>query len=232
MAQPPAGDYKVRVWYRDAGGNGVDYDDSNAVFAVTPFAVTVAAPNGGEGFTEYSSASVTWGLSVGVVSGSFDVWVYSPTTSWYQLNTAPIAAVAGQTSYSFPWTVAQPPAGDYKVRVWYRDAGGNGVDYDDSNAVFAINALALTVTAPNGGESFVPGSVPTVTWSVSSAVASGSFDVWVYSPTTSWYKLNSAPVAAVAGQANYVFAWTVAEPPAADYKMRVWYVNAAGMTRR
>ena len=228
VGQPPASDYKVRVWYRDAGGNGVAFDDSNAVFAITPFTVTATAPNGGETFTEYGSTNVTWSLSTAVSSGSFDVWVYSPTTSWYQLNTAPIVAVAGQANYSMPWTVGQPPASDYKVRVWYRDAGGNGVAFDDSNAVFAITPLTLTVTAPNGGEVFLPGSVPAVTWSVSSAVSSGSFDVWVYSPTTSWYKLNSSPVAPVAGQVNYTFAWTVAQPPATDYKIRVWYIDTAG----
>ncbi len=54
------------------------------------------------------------------------------------MNSTPVAAVAGRTNYVFAWTVAQPAATDYKMRVWYVNASGNGVVVDDSNAVFTI----------------------------------------------------------------------------------------------
>ncbi len=190
--------------------------------------VTVTAPNGGESFLQGSTTDVTWNVGAAYSAGYFDVWVYSPTTSWYQLNGAPIAAVPGRLSYSMPWTVAQPPASDYRIRVWYRDAGGNGVVMDDSNAVFTISALTLTVTAPNGGESHLLGSATDVTWTLPGAVSTGSFEVWAYSPTTSWYQLNGAPIAAVPGQLSYSMPWAVAQPPASDYRIRVWYRDAGG----
>ncbi len=45
-----------------------------------------------------------------------------------------------------PWTVAQPPASDYRIRVWYRDAGGNGVVMDESDAVFT-DTVAVRVAS-------------------------------------------------------------------------------------
>jgi hypothetical protein len=55
----------------------------------------------------------------------------------YWLTT--LAAVGGQTSYGFDWTVSQPAGGGYRVRVWYVDAAGNWLYFDDSDAAFNIN---------------------------------------------------------------------------------------------
>ena len=38
-----------------------------------------------------------------------------------QLNSSPIAAQAGKTDYSFAWTVKEPLAADYTLRLIYRD---------------------------------------------------------------------------------------------------------------
>ena len=115
--------------------------DAGAVLCVTagaqaadPPTVTVTAPDGAESWTVGGRHDVTWTLAEAVDVGSFDVWAWSPSTSWYQLNGLPVVAVPGETDYSLPWTVAEPPAGDYTIRVWYRDAAGAGIAMDDSDA--------------------------------------------------------------------------------------------------
>jgi FtsP/CotA-like multicopper oxidase with cupredoxin domain len=229
LAQPPATDYKVRVWYKDAAGNGITFDDSNATFTIGVLTATVTAPNGGETWTLGSQQNVTWTLNSAVSAGSFDVWAWSPTMGWNQLNAAPIPAVAAQTTYSYAWSIALLPAADYKIRVWYRNAAGTGVAFDDSNATFTIAALVTTVTAPNGGEIWALGSQQNITWTLNSPVNAGTFEVWVWSPTAGWYQLNGVPLAAVPAQTTYTFSWTVAQPPAADYKVRVWYRDVNGV---
>ncbi|MHB9116610.1 MAG: hypothetical protein ACYC6T_18775 [Thermoleophilia bacterium] len=58
---------------------------------------------------------------------------------WHTLHILAVQnAVAGQTSYSYNWTVAQPVGTGYKALVWYVDAVGNWLYYDLSNATFSI----------------------------------------------------------------------------------------------
>jgi peptidoglycan/xylan/chitin deacetylase (PgdA/CDA1 family) len=231
VVQPLASDYKLRVWYRDAGGNGVVMDDSNATFTIAVPGLAVTAPNGGESLAVGTTPDVTWSLPVAVDAGSFDVWAWSPSTSWYKLNDSPVAAVSGRKDYSFAWTVAQPLAGNYKLRVWYRDIYGNGVVMDDSNAVFAIVApppLALAVSTPNGGESVGLGTQKSIGWSINYAVGVGSFDVYVWGPTHSAVKLNAVPIVAGLGQTQFSFSWTVTQARATDWYARVVYRDGQG----
>ena len=53
----------------------------------------------------------------------------------------------------------------------------------------------------------------------------GSFEVYAWSPTWGFYKLNTAPIAAVPGKLSYTIPWTVTEPQSSDYRLRVWYRN-------
>jgi peptidoglycan/xylan/chitin deacetylase (PgdA/CDA1 family) len=203
-------------------------DDGTASITSIGAVPTITSPNGGESLAIGTVNPITWSLPEAISVGSFDIWVWSPSTSWYQLNTAPITADLAKTDYSFDWTVAQPPAGDYKVRIWYRDGNGTGIAMDESNAAFAVVTPQLAVTSPAGGEDWTLGSQHTATWTLPQAVAVGTFDVWAWSPSTSWYKLNNDPIAANAAKTSYDFNWTVTQPPAGDYKLRVWYRDEYG----
>jgi hypothetical protein len=62
---------------------------------------------------------------------------------------------------SLAWTVPNAPSISCLVRVSDTD----GTPTDVSNAVFTISPVPLiTVTAPNGGESFLVGSGQTISW--------------------------------------------------------------------
>ena len=223
VAQLPAGDYKLRVIYNDATPEQVASDDSDAPFTIDAPAVAVTAPNGGEQLTFNHGTTVSWTIDHAVAMGSFDLIAMSPTQGDTTLNSSAIAVDPAKTSYSFDWTVTELPATDYKVRVVYRDDAAQQVASDDSNAAFSIVTSTVTVTAPNGGESLGTGVEKDVTWTLSQAVSVGSFDVVATSPTQGDHTLNSGPLAVDGAKTSYTFAWTVAQTPATDYRIRVVY---------
>ena len=81
---------------------------------------------------------------------------------------------------------------------------------------------ALTVTAPNGSESWANGSVHDLSWTVSPAVSVGAFNAWLIDGVGNWVATVDT-VAVVDGQADYSVPWTVSAPTRADYRLSVWY---------
>ena len=231
MTQAQAADWKVRVIYRDAQGNSVAQDDSNAVFSIVTPQLAVTAPNGGEHLVVGASSNVTWSLPAALAVGSFDLQAVSPTQGTYTLNSSPIAAEAGKTDYTFAWTVKEPLGADYKLHLIYRDEAAAQVASDDSDAAFSIVAPVLGVTAPNGGESLTFGAETPVTWTIDHALTTGEFDVQAVSPTQGTHTLNSSPIAADPAKTSYSFDWTPGLPVAADYTLHLIYRDGDGQQR-
>ena len=67
-------------------------------------------------------------------SGYFHVYAYKNGT-YYYLDSQ---AATGSSSYTYDWTVTQPTGSGYVIRVWYVDASGNWLAYDDSSPAFEI----------------------------------------------------------------------------------------------
>ena len=82
-------------------------------------------------------------------------------------------------------------------------------------------ALALTVTAPNGGESWANGSAHNLSWTLNAAVSAGAFNAWLIDGVGNWVPVPGTP--AVPGQATYGVPWIVSAPARADYRLSVWY---------
>ena len=90
------------------------------------------------------------------------------------LTFTPIATGLANTG-SYAWTVPNTPTTTAIVRVVASDAAGNTGE-DVSNAAFTIaapdtTAPTVTVTSPNGGESWAAGSVHNITWTATDDVA-------------------------------------------------------------
>ena len=231
VTQALSSDYKVRVWYRDAGGNVALADDSDATFAIAAPQPTVTAPNGGEQLPSGSPTSVTWTVPKALSVGSFDLQAVSPTQGTVDLTTSHIAADASKTSYSFTWMVALAAASDYKLHLIYDDGSGQPMATDDSDAAFTVVAPTMskiTVTAPAAGAHIGSGTPSAVTWNVDAAVGAGSFDVQAVSPTQGTTTLNSSHIAADGTKTSYSFAWNATQAAAADYTIHIVYHDAGG----
>ena len=74
------------------------------------------------------------------------------------IDSTPIGT-AGSGSYTWAIPASQTPGVDYRVKIT------SGTYVDASNADFTVAPVpTLTVTSPNGGESWLAGSTQTVTW--------------------------------------------------------------------
>lgn len=163
--------------YQTDDGQAWETVNSTYFGAVTYTAgtVTVTAPNGGESYTVGETASIT-----GTATGQIDsVKIQYSTGSGY--NDITTVAVAGG-SFSYDWTVPNDPSTTVTVRIV---ATITSTISDESDAVFTITAITLTVVAPNGGETVTLDSTYTIQYT-----ADGITNVrlaWSYDNKASWH---------------------------------------------
>jgi hypothetical protein len=119
--------------------------------------ITVSYPNGGEVFKVGSSEILTW-----TRAGSFgNVDILYSTDGGV---TFPNTLATNATGTTFTWNPVPDVIGTtVRVRVRANAAAYQGDTFDDSNANFAIKG-SLTITAPNGGESWGAGTSKLIIW--------------------------------------------------------------------
>ncbi|MCC2672939.1 MAG: repeat-containing protein, partial [Armatimonadetes bacterium] len=193
-------------------------DASDGDFTIqTPQAGTIAvlAPNGGEVWTIGNAQSITWSSTN--VTGSVKL-EYSTNggANW----TIIAASTANDGTES--WMV--PNAATIQGRVRVTSASETTVK-DASDANFAIQAppATVTVTAPNGGESWTAGTSQAITWS--SANLSGSVKL-EYSATGGAPWTTIAASTANDGSEN----WTVPNAPTTQARVRISAVDAPSVS--
>jgi hypothetical protein len=134
--------------------NAAARDSSNAVFTIARPTVTVTSPNGGEVWLVGNQKTVTW-TSTGIDSVKIEYSTNSGAT-W-----ALIVSSAASAPGSCSWTVPSVNSPNCLVRVASRS--GYAVS-DVSNGEFSILSVSMTLTSPNGGESWAAGSSQNITW--------------------------------------------------------------------
>lgn len=135
-------------------------DVSDASFTIAGGAgssVIVTAPNGGETFTAGTSATVTWSSDI---AGNVRITLLK--------NGLHYALISSSTPNdgTHPWLIPAglAPGTEYAVKV---ASATNFLLFDVSDAYFSIIAgggTTMTVTAPNGGETFTAGTSTTITY--------------------------------------------------------------------
>jgi hypothetical protein len=143
----------------------------------TPPTATLTSPNGGESWVANTVHNITWTATDNVGVTSVDL-LYS--TDGGATFTTIATGLANTGSYA--WTVPNTPTTNGIVKVVAHDAAGN-VGSDVSNAAFTITAPdttapTVTVTSPNGGESWAVGSVHNITWTATDNVGVTSVDLY------------------------------------------------------
>ncbi|PWB81124.1 MAG: hypothetical protein C3F08_02710, partial [Candidatus Methylomirabilota bacterium] len=135
-----------------------DKNNNAKLTTVTPESIVdsiiVMSPNGGESWTAGSIQPIQWATS-GIVGG---IKIEYSTDGG-----GTFAEIIASTPNSgrFDWTVPNPPSLTCLIRV----SGTNGSPVDTSDAIFMVLAApTVTVTSPNGSETWDVGTSPTVTW--------------------------------------------------------------------
>jgi len=171
VPDPPSGDCLVRISGNDTDPDYELSDVSNAVFAITEAgtpALTVTSPNGGERLFAGAVFEITW-VSTGTV-GYVDIdYSIDSGDNW-----TPVAQ-STENDGSHEWTVPETASDYCLVRVGETD--GSPLDIGDT--VFSIvvpTEATLTVTAPNGGETWLVGSTQQITWTSTGTIDNVGID--------------------------------------------------------
>lgn len=173
--------------------------------------LTVTSPNGGENWARGTAHTITWS-SVGSAGSSVKIELLKAGA----VNRVITSSTANDGSYS--WTVpsTQTQGTDYKIRV---TSTSNSVIQDSSNANFSITSgttRSLTVTSPNGGESWARSTVHTITWS-----SVGSVGSYVKIELLKAGAVNRVITSSTTNDGSY--SWTVpsTQTLGADYTVRI-----------
>jgi beta-lactamase superfamily II metal-dependent hydrolase len=147
--------------------------------------VSLLSPNGGETLAAGAQASITWSAADNVGVTTVDVaYSLDDGATWNPL------ASGAPNAGTFGWTVPNVPTTQGLARVAAHDAAGN-VGTAVSNAVFSITDQtppSVTVTSPNGGESFANSSTQSVSWTAADnvGVESVNLDYSLHGPFGPW----------------------------------------------
>jgi len=143
--------------------NVVDSENSGEVSAVPVAIATImmTSPNGGESWISSSTHNITWTTTGTVANVKLEYSING--TDW----TTIIASTPNTNSYA--WTLPAVYSTNCLVRV---SEAATGIPTDVGNAVFSIVAPPiLTLTLPNGGESWTGGSTHNISWTTTGTVA-------------------------------------------------------------
>ncbi|MDZ7260608.1 MAG: dockerin type I domain-containing protein [candidate division KSB1 bacterium] len=142
-------------------------DADNKIYRLGLAFIQVTSPNGGENWQRGTSHDITW-LSTGT-SGNVRIELsIDGGSNWSTI----IASTPDDGSYN--WTIPSNQATSTNCYIRITDV--DGTPSDQSNAPFTISSPEqITVTAPNGGETWYTGSSYNITWT--SAGTSGNVKI-------------------------------------------------------
>jgi len=196
---PVASDLKIKV---SSLTNAEAYDSSNSDFSTVPY-VTVVSPNGGERWETGTSHEITWNSIAG---GNVKIELYAGASPFTTIS----ASTANDGSFTWDISTSQSFRTDYKVKI---TSTTDSAAYDYSDAVFAV-AGYISVTSPNGGESWEPGTSHNVTWSSN---LGGNVKIDLYKAGA----LQSTIAATTANDGSYSWSISPVITQGNDYRIRV-----------
>ncbi|MDK9699210.1 MAG: hypothetical protein OEM52_03535 [bacterium] len=183
-----------------------DTSDGNFTIIGAP-TITVTSPNGGESWSIGSTYPITW-ISSGVTGNvSIDVNRGYPTGAWTSITNSTA------NSGTYDWIVNAPTATTTRVRI--RSVTTTTIG-DTSNANFTIAEVPLiTVTAPNGGESFVTGQATNITWTSSAVTGNVAIRLNRNYPSGTWESISDNAVN------NGIYPWSVSGLASTTARIRI-----------
>lgn len=199
-----SGNCKIRI--SDAGDSIPSAQSQNTFTIVPQPSVRVISPNGGEIYYSGTTRTINWeSASLEKVKLEFTT---NNGSSWQ------IISDSTESDGSFDWSVPVLSSSLCKVRV---SGIINGTPSDVSDAVFSITNVqpqSITVTSPNGGESFTAGVPQRLTW-LSAGIDSAKIE-YTTNNGVSWTTIiNSTP-----STGSYIWT-TVPSVNSANCKIRI-----------
>ncbi len=165
----------------------------------------VTSPNGGENWLVGSNQNITWNSSG--TSGNVHIeYSINNSSSWSDV----IASTTDNGTYS--WTIPNTPSDSCLVRV--SDTDGSPTDVSDSLFSISTTAASLTVTSPNGGETWQVDSVYNITWT-SNGTSGNVYIEYSANNGTGWSFVTASTTD------NGTYAWTIPNTPSTNCLVRI-----------
>jgi hypothetical protein len=205
----PASNYVVLI---ASISNPNDNDVSDNFFTINPVPIlTVTSPNGGETWIKGNTYPITWTNTnlTGQVQIRLNIGTYGNYSTVGFAN-----ATAGTYDWTIPATLT--PGNQFKIRIF---SVLQPAIADTSDDFFTINpGPAVTITSPNGGESWRRGSTYPITWAVSNLTGNAKLELFRGTNTTP-----TATIVASTIITNGVQMWNIPTtlPEADDYKVKI-----------
>jgi photosystem II stability/assembly factor-like uncharacterized protein len=169
-------------------------DVSNVNFTILNPSLVLSTPNGGEVWPPGTVQDISW-QSINIF-GAFNLYLNRayPIGEWNLI-------CVNDTNSPFEWTVTEPLTDSARVKVV---SAAQGTLYDESNANFRIGQVtqSVTVTSPNGGETWITGTQATISWTRQDASGNATVSLNRNYPTGSWENLTTTA-------SGNSFTWTV-----------------------
>ncbi len=140
---------------------GVFSDMTDTTFTIIGSNLTLLTPNGAEIWNGGSSQAIAWNTTGSVQQVNLDY-------SMDQGQTWNVISSNEANTGGYLWEVPEVQSGQTLVRVSDAD---DGVPSDQSDSTFTIISSTLTLTSPNGGETWRADSSYSIAWTTSGILA-------------------------------------------------------------
>ncbi|MDW8241385.1 MAG: M36 family metallopeptidase, partial [Acidobacteriota bacterium] len=166
---PPTTQAVIRI--REQADGDAFRDHSTGMFTISnapppPATITVTSPNGGETWQIGTTQTVTWTTTGSIANVHIEL---SHTGA-----AGPYTMLASNTPNDGSQSITVPGPATTNAFIRVSDAA-NPATQDTSNAAFTISATpppaSITVTAPNGGETWQIGTTQTISWTTTGSIA-------------------------------------------------------------
>ena len=227
----PGSDYKVSIQstsqptIKDISNNFFTVTDGTTISGIITPSITVTSPNGGESWDRSISQTLTWSYTGTPGSTVKIVLLKGTTTIGTIADNVPIGS-SGKGSYVWPGWTGRVPGSDYKVSVQstsqptIKDISNNYFTVTAGTTISGITTPSITVTSPNGGESWDRSISQTLTWSYTGTPGSTVKIVLLKGTTTIGTIADNVPIGS-SGKGSYVWPGWTGRVPGSDYKVSV-----------
>jgi len=183
-------------------------DRSNADFVITNTYLDVTYPNGGETLTNGETYNITWNRN-NMPTGDCKIDLSRDGGgSWSRL----FSSVPNTGSQ--PWTPSISPSTRCRIRV---TSNADAAITDISDSDFSVVTRRLTVSAPNGGESWGIGQQKSIIWTSSNLAADEKLTIQLSRNGGSTYTTLATNILN-----SGTFPWVVAAPDSNNCLVRVF----------
>ncbi|MCH7974704.1 MAG: hypothetical protein IH949_12630, partial [Bacteroidetes bacterium] len=207
---PSASDYKIKIISVN-DGNIFDLSDDN--FTIINNEIIVISPNGGESWLTGSSQEITWSDNI---TENVKIELYKSEV--FDSDITPSTPSTGSYTWDIPSGTAT--ASDYKIKVTSVD---QPVLFDLSNSSFTIFTGQISVSSPDGGESWMAGSSQNITWTDN---ITGNVTIDLYKGGS----FHSVISASTSSDGSKVWNIPFALASGSDYKVKITSVNDPGIS--